>query len=229
MPAILYPVWKIVKNFNTIEYSGGTPSEALQARDEFTACLAPIVAERRLERRDDLISVLVEAEFEGERLDDEAIYSFCRLLFPSGSDTTYRSLGSLIHLLLKKPELRALAEGSEEDRLALVDEILRFEPAAAMIPRKCSKATTLGGMGIEEGDWTLFGIAAANRDPAVFDEPHQFRPGRTTRHLAFGNGVHVCLGQHGVGSTKPDWIGDSFSAGRFCQRTNHEFCHQSWH
>ena len=89
-----------------------------------------------------------------------------------------------------------MVTGSQEQLDDLVEEGLRFEPAAAIIPRRCSADTELGGMQIKKGERALFAMAAANRDPQVFDDPDTFRPGRKQRHLSFGNGVHVCLGQH---------------------------------
>jgi cytochrome P450 len=77
-----------------------------------------------------------------------------------------------------------------------VQEALRWEPPVALLPRICSADITLGGVDIKAGDWTLFGISAANSDPAVFSDPRRFDPGRTHRNLVFGHGVHFCLGSH---------------------------------
>jgi len=85
---------------------------------------------------------------------------------------------------------------SEKTREAIVQEGLRWEPPVALLPRICSHDITLGGVDIKKGEWTLFGIAAANSDPTIFDDPRRFDPARTQRNLVFGHGVHSCLGSH---------------------------------
>jgi cytochrome P450 len=172
------------------------PEGALRAKAEFDDYLLPLIAERRQAPADDVISVLALAEIEGQQLDDEEILSFCRLLFPAGSDTTYKMLGSLLYAILETPGMKQLARGSDEQRHALVQEGLRWQPPTALLPRMCSQDTQLGGVHIREGDWILFGITAANNDPEVFTNPREFDPGRNNKNLAFGHGEHFCLGSH---------------------------------
>lgn len=172
------------------------PEGALRARSEFAEYMEPILEERRERPGDDVISLLATAEFEGERLSDEEIYSFLRLLFPAGSDTTYKVAGSLFYAILSDPSVREQALVSNAAREAIVQEALRWEAPTALLPRRCSKDTELAGVAIEEGDWILFGITAAHRDPLVFDDPHRFDPARTEKNLAFGHGEHFCLGSH---------------------------------
>lgn len=172
------------------------PEGALRARTEFSQYMAPIIEERRRDPREDILSILATAEFEGKRLDDEEILSFCRLLFPAGSDTTYKNLGSLLSYVLADPVLRERVQGSDGDREAVVQEGLRIEPPTALLPRMCSKDIHFGGADMREGDWVLFGITAANSDPEVFTHPRTFDPDRSNKNLAFGHGVHFCLGSH---------------------------------
>jgi cytochrome P450 len=172
------------------------PEGALQAKAEFDDYLLPLIADRRQAPADDVISVLALSEIEGQQLDDEEILSFCRLLFPAGSDTTYKMLGSLLYAILETPGMKQLARGSDEQRHALVQEGLRWQPPTALLPRMCSQDTQLGGVHIREGDWILFGITAANNDPEVFTNPREFDPGRNNKNLAFGHGEHFCLGSH---------------------------------
>ena len=172
------------------------PEGALRAKAEFDDYLLPLIAERRQVPADDVISVLALSEIEGQQLDDEEILSFCRLLFPAGSDTTYKMLGSLLYAILETPGMKQLARGSDEQRHALVQEGLRWQPPTALLPRMCSQDTQLGGVHIREGDWILFGITAANNDPEVFTNPREFDPGRNNKNLAFGHGEHFCLGSH---------------------------------
>ena len=172
------------------------PAGAVQARHDFAAYLKPFLDQRRRDPGDDLLSMLAVAEFEGQRLSDEEIYSFARMIYPAGSDTAYKNGGSLMNVLLRNPELRAMARTGDKAREAIVYEALRWEPPVALLPRMCSADIELGGVLISEGDWTLFGIAAANSDPSVFAEPRRFDPGRTQKHLSFGSGAHFCLGSN---------------------------------
>lgn len=172
------------------------PEGAVRAKEEFSAYLTPVIEERRRSPADDVLSLLATAEFEGQRLGNEEILSFCRLLFPAGSDTTYLNSGSLLAHILRDPALVERARGSDADREALVQEGLRIEPPAALLPRMCSKDIHFGGVDMQAGDWVLFGITAANSDPEVFAEPRRFDPDRDNKNLAFGHGVHFCLGSH---------------------------------
>ncbi|MBT4519267.1 MAG: cytochrome P450 [Halieaceae bacterium] len=172
------------------------PVGAVQARDDFANYMRPIVNERRANPGGDIISTLSQAEFEGKRLSDEEIFSFLRLLFPAGSDTTFKVGGSLFYAVLSDPTIRAQALQSDAAREAIVQEALRWQPPTALLPRMCSKDTELGGVSISQGDWVLFGITAANSDPSVFHKPRDFNPQREDRNLAFGHGEHFCLGSH---------------------------------
>jgi cytochrome P450 len=173
------------------------PEGALAGSRDFTAYLREIVAERRAAPREDLLSELAHAELNGERLSDEEIFSFVRLLFPAGSDTTYKNMGSLFALVLARPEVARLAREDASAIPAIVDEGLRFEPPVALLPRACGKDVHWAGVHLPAGAPLLYGIAAANRDPALFAEPHRFDPSRkASRHLTFGHGLHFCLGSH---------------------------------
>ena len=172
------------------------PEGAMRAKAEFDAYMIPLITARRAAPGEDVVSQLATAELEGAQLSDEEILSFCRLLFPAGSDTTYKNLGSLLYAVLGDPGLRERATAGDAEREALVQEGLRWEPPTALLPRMCSKDTSLGGQEIRKGDWILFGITAANNDPAVFESPRRFDPDRSSKHLAFGHGEHFCLGSH---------------------------------
>lgn len=172
------------------------PEGALRARREFEDYLRPHIHRRRREPGDDLISLLASAEIEGQRLSDDEIFGFCLLIFPAGSDTTYKNLGSLLYAVLSEPGLRERAAANAAERAAIVQEGLRWQPPTALLPRTCSADTELGGVALAQGTPMLFGITAANNDPAVFAEPRRFDPDRANKNLAFGHGVHFCLGSH---------------------------------
>jgi cytochrome P450 len=173
------------------------PERALQARGEITAFLLPIIQARREEPRDDLLSLLAIAEVEGERLDDEDILSFARLLFPAGSDTTYLTMGSMLNAVLSDPALKQRLLAEPDLRPAAVEESLRLFGTVALQNRYTVSGCELHGVRIPPHSWVLFGNAPANHDPEVFADPHRFDLTRNHKAmLTFGGGPHVCLGAH---------------------------------
>ena len=171
---------------------------ALKASHEFMAYVDPILQQRRTDPGDDLLSTLATTEVEGERLTDEEIFNFLKLLFPAGADTTYLGLGSTLwHLLTNPAELDVvLADPAEECRWA-AEEAIRLDPPTAWIPRINPRDLVWHGIEIPAHAGLLLGVMAANRDPAVFPDPDRFD---VTRHptsvMTFGFGVHFCLGAH---------------------------------
>lgn len=158
---------------------------------------AGVMEERRTHPGDDLISDLVRAEVDGERLSDEDIYSFLRLLLPAGVETTYRASGSLLFALLND---RAQMDALCADRSLFpqaFEEVLRWEPPVTVILRRAVEDTELAGVPIEAGADVALLIGAANRDERKYTEPDRYDMFRSQRqHVGFGFGVHVCLGMH---------------------------------
>jgi cytochrome P450 len=173
------------------------PATALAARAAISNYLRPIVEARRAAPRADLISLLVTAEVEGHQLSEEEIFSFIRLIFPAGSDTTYLAMGSLMWAVLRDRELyRRLCEAPDL-RAEAVEEGLRLHSAICLQPRYTEREVTIGGIVIPANATLLFGNATANRDPTVFEAPDEFRLHRSQRDsLTFGAGPHFCLGSH---------------------------------
>lgn len=170
---------------------------ALRAREEFTAYLEPLVAERRSRPGEDLLSSLATVEVEGERLSDEEIFSFVRLLFPAGADTTYRGLGSLLYAVLRHREVFEAVGREPGFAPSVVQEALRWESPVALLPRYAPRDVRFAGVDIPGGSEVLFGITSANRDPRAFAHPERFDPRRAEREfLSFGHGLHFCLGSH---------------------------------
>jgi cytochrome P450 len=173
------------------------PDNALAASREFTAYLQPIVARRRQEPGDDLISLLATAEVDGEHLSDEEIFSFVRVLFPAGADTTYLGLGSLLYALMTHPDAMERVRRDPDSRRLAIEEALRWEPPVSVMPRFAPVDTEQFGPLIPAGNHVLFGIAGANRDPSVFPEPERFDIDRVNKGtLTFGFGMHFCVGAH---------------------------------
>lgn len=173
------------------------PDAALAARAAITEYLQPILQERRAQPRDDLVSLLASAEVEGQRLSDEEIYSFVRLIFPAGSDTTYLAMSSLVWFVLRDRNLyRTLCERPEL-RPDAVEEGLRLFSAVCLQPRYTEREVTIAGIRIPANSVVLYGNASANRDPAVFEAADEFRLERPPRDaVTFGGGPHFCLGSH---------------------------------
>ena len=173
------------------------PELARRASRDFTDYLAPLVAERRRKPAGDVISMLTSAEAEGQRLSDEQIFSFIRLLFPAGADTTYLSIGSLMLTVLGDATLTRRLLAEPDQRVWAVEESLRLNGTIGLQVRYTERPVTIAGTAIPANSWLLYGNAPANHDPAVFPEGERFDLDRhPTKLLTFGKGVHFCLGSH---------------------------------
>jgi cytochrome P450 len=156
-----------------------------------------LCAERRAHPADDLISDLVVAEIDGEKLTDEAICSFLRLLLPAGAETTYRSSGNLLFLLLTHPDQLAAVQADRSLLPQAIEEGLRIEPPLLTITRTATTEVEVGGVRLGPGEPITTHIGSANHDEARWDDPDSFdifRPAQP--HIAFAHGPHMCLGMH---------------------------------
>ncbi|WP_157843096.1 cytochrome P450 [Bacillus sp. FJAT-44742] len=168
---------------------------AKQSLFEMVDYLKDIVEKRRQDPKDDLITALVQASEDGNKLSDEEVISTCTLLVFGGHETTTNLIANGLLALYNHPdELEALKEKPELITTA-VDEILRYDgPSKAMV-RVAKEDLLLRDKEIKAGHKILLVQAAANRDPDVFDEPHRLKIDRTPNlHLGFGRGIHYCLG-----------------------------------
>ena len=158
----------------------------------------PLVEERRERPGSDLISVLANVGTEGERLGDEQIFAFLRLLAPAGAETTYRSSSNLLFGLLSSPEqLDALRRDSSLIPQA-IEEGLRWEPPLPSIMRRATRDTELQGVPIPAGSSVAVNLGSANRDENYFEDPDRFDIFRSAEHphMSFAFGPHLCLGMH---------------------------------
>lgn len=158
------------------------PESALAAREAITDYLRPIVQRRRREPENDVLSLLAVAEVEGHELSDEEIFSFVRLLFPAGADTTYLSMGSLFWAVLRDRELYSALCDQPALREAAVEEGLRLYGAVCLQPRFTEHEVMLAGVTVPANSILLYGNATANRDPAVFPDPDRLRLDRPVQH-----------------------------------------------
>lgn len=152
---------------------------------------------RRSTPTEDIIGDLVSAEIDGEKLSDEAIYSFLRLLLPAGLETTYRSSGNLLYLLLTHPEQFAAVQADHGLIPRAIEEALRFETPLTTVQRFTTEDTELEGVQIPARSVVGVCIGSANRDERRWERPEEFDIFRKqVPHISFAAGEHTCMGLH---------------------------------
>ena len=170
---------------------------ALAASEALYEYFSQIISQRRQAPAQDLISVLAQAELDGQQLTDDEIIAFLRLLLSAGAETTYRSSSNLLYGLLTHPDQ---LEAVRDDRSLLpqaIEEALRWEPPLLTIMRTATGTVPLADKELSEGDTVIVNIGSANHDETRWDDPEAFdifRP--QVPHIAFASGVHMCLGIH---------------------------------
>jgi cytochrome P450 len=155
------------------------------------------IERRRSKPTEDIIGDLVTAEIDGEKLSDEAIYSFLRLLLPAGLETTYRSSGNLLFLLLThRAQFRAIQDDRELIGPA-IEEGLRFETPLTTVQRYATEETVIEGVTLPEGSVIDVCIGSANRDECRWERSEEFDISRKRLpHISFAAGEHTCMGLH---------------------------------
>jgi cytochrome P450 len=162
---------------------------------EFTAYLQHIVASRRARPGDDLITRLLAAADGVERLDEDELMALCVMLLFAGHETTVNLISAGALLLLEHPDQLALFRARPDLTDAAVDEFLRLHSPIQATTRIAYADVTVGGRLIRRGEPVTLLLGAANRDPAAFADPDRLDIARRpNRHLAFGRGIHYCLG-----------------------------------
>jgi cytochrome P450 len=170
---------------------------AVAASRELRGYFADIIAERRRNTRDDLVSQLVEAEVDGHRLGDDEIYPFLLLLLPAGAETTYRSSSNLLFGLLTHPGQLDAVRADRSLVPQAIEEALRWETPLLTVARVATEDVELGGVKIPAGGFVAVSLGAANRDPGRYPDPDAFDIFRDAQqHISFGDGPHRCLGMH---------------------------------
>jgi cytochrome P450 len=188
-----------VRAFGAILDLGTGMWKYLQAADaaaaELTAYFAELVAKRRVDPRDDLISGLVHGQAEGTWLGDDELLANLITMFNAGFVTTTHLIGNGLTLLLERPDAVAALLVEPSLATSYVEEILRYEPPTHFSIRWATEDTELMGVPVAEGSRVLVLFGAANRDPRRFADPDTFIPTRPDNQpLSFGGGVHYCLG-----------------------------------
>jgi cytochrome P450 len=168
---------------------------AWQALDDY---LEDMVARRRHTLTDDLISELIRAEDDGQRLEHDELLSLAVALLGAGTDTTRHQLAAAVDLFCDHPDQWALLGEQPELVPRAVEEVMRYRLIGFALPRIATEDVELAGVRIPAGTLVFANTAAANRDPAAFSEPDRFDITRDNAvgTLSFGNGAHYCLGSH---------------------------------
>ena len=171
------------------------PRRSAAARHAISGYFRELIAARRASPRGDLLSALIAAEEAGDKLSEEELVATCILILIAGHETTVNLIGNGVLALLRHPD--------ELDRLrrtpalitSAVEELLRYDGPVQRTARVASDDATIGGRTIRTGDMVMPFIGAADRDPAQFPDPDRLDLSRgDNRHLAFGWGIHFCLG-----------------------------------
>jgi cytochrome P450 len=157
--------------------------------------LAELIAERRSRPRDDLLSHLVEAEMDGDRLSTAELLTIGVTMLTAGHETTTTLIGNALYTLLRHPDQLERLRREPALMPTAIEEVLRYEGPLQRNPRRAAVDLAIGGQQLKQHDYLLPLLGAANRDPAVFDQPARFDIARhPNRHLAFGMGIHFCVG-----------------------------------
>ena len=155
------------------------------------------VDQRRSTMTEDIIGDLVAAEIDGEKLTDEAIISFLRLLLPAGLETTYRSSSNLLALLLTHPDQLDALQRDRDLIPAAIEEGIRYETPLVLVARNTTRDVEMHGMTIPEGAQVNVCMGSANRDESRWTDAGAFDIHRPRRaHISFAGGIHSCLGMH---------------------------------
>ena len=182
-----------------LQLSQVDPVHGHEAHDKLGAYLQALLDERRANPGTDLISVMGTVEQDGERLPDESIISFFRLILGAAGDTAYRTTGSLLVALLKeRPDQLEMVKADRSLIPQAIEEALRWEGPVSVDWRTAAQDVVLSGVKIPKGAIVQVVAGMANRDPAVYRDPDRYDLTRSfpKPHLGFGAGPHLCLGRH---------------------------------
>ncbi len=169
--------------------------ERMKNTQEMVAYFGRMVSARRAQGAEDLITALVEAEIEGEALEEWEILGFCILLLIAGNETTTNLISNMLNILVDRPQLWKQLQQDRTLVEPVVEETLRFESPVQQLLRVTTREVEVSGVQIPQGEMVTVFFGAANRDPQAFPHPDEFRLDRDLRnHLAFGSGIHYCLG-----------------------------------
>jgi hypothetical protein len=176
------------------------PRDGIVAAMQLITYYADMVAQRRRQPTDDLTSALVDAEVDGDRLEDDEVIAFLFLMVVAGNETTTKLLGNALFHLTADAEQTAAVWADPALVTPWIEETLRYDNSSQLVARHLTRDVELHGVVAPEGSKLLLLLGSANRDERVFSDPDRydvFRPkDELGRHLGFGTGRHFCLGAH---------------------------------
>ena len=166
-----------------------------KAGEEITAYVIDLIAKRRADPQDDLLSGMIQAKDGEDKLTEEEIIVNTLLIYAAGFETTTHLLGNTVRQLVAHPDQHQLLRDDRSLIPQAIEEVLRFDPPVQMDGRYVFEDIEIGGVTIPAGSGTMTLIGAVNRDPDLVDDPDRFDITRTdTQVLSFGSGIHYCLG-----------------------------------
>lgn len=192
--------WSDVMMTLSYSVSGGPQAEAASkayfaATDEMAAWLAELMEQRRSAPKPDLLTGLMQAEVEGERLTPKEILGFVQLLLAAGTETTTNVIDNAMVCFLEHPEQVARLREKPELLPSAIEEVLRYRSPLAFVFRATMREVELDGVAIPAGKVVLPMLGSANRDPRQFANPNVFDIARNPNpHIVFGHGIHFCIG-----------------------------------
>jgi len=177
-------------------FQGGADGGREQSSRMFSNYVAELVAEKRKHPGDDLISKLIEEEATGDHLDETELLSMVGILIFAGHETTSNLIDIGTLMLLDHPDQLEMLKATPSLIPSAIEELLRFNgPVTMPAPRFVLQDTELGGQQLHRGDMIIVMVASANRDEQQFSDPEELNIARDlNRHIAFGQGIHYCLG-----------------------------------
>ena len=168
---------------------------SLRSRAALSEYFNKIIAQRQVEPRDDLISALIAAEDEGDKLSRDETLATLVLLLVAGNETTKNLIGNGLLALLRQPDQLQRLRDNPEMIESAIEELLRFDSPVQLDGRTALEDVEIGGKQVRKGQQIVLLIGAANRDPEVFADPDRLDLGREAQsHISFGRGIHHCLG-----------------------------------
>lgn len=172
--------------------------EVERAVEDMSDYIWDLVEQRRGQPgEEDLIGVLVQAQEDGDRLDDDELLTLCATLLSAGYENVANAIGNYTYLLMTRPDLATKLRQAPDLIPAAIEEFLRLVPLTVGVThaRIATEDLEIAGTAIRRGEAVFAALPSANRDPAVFEQPDEVRLDRTgPRHLAFGHGLHHCIG-----------------------------------
>ena len=170
---------------------------AMRASAKMKEYFVGILADRRRQPKDDMVSILATAEVNGVKMSDEQIYGFMRNLLPAGAETTSRSTASLAYALLTHPDQLDAVRADRSLLPQAIEEGIRWETPLLNFMREVTRETEIGGVRVPEGATIMLSLGSANHDESRWSEPEKFDIFRERKsHIGFAHGAHVCLGMH---------------------------------